>query len=67
MDIINTMLGVFSSVSTWFVDALGDVTTLFYADGNLTFIGSLAIAGLALSMVTWIIATVRSYLQLKAN
>lgn len=67
MDIITTMLGVFDSVSEWFVGALGDVTKLFYAEGNLTFIGALTIASLALSMATWIIATVRSYLSLKAN
>lgn len=67
MDIITTILGVFTSVSEWFVDALTSVTTLFYVDGNLTFIGALTIASLALSMATWIIATVRSYLALKAN
>ena len=67
MDIITTMLGVFTSISEWFVNSLSGVTDLFYVDGNLTFIGALTIASLGLSMATWIIATVRSYLALKAN
>ena len=45
-NVLDKILAVFDSVSDWLVTAMGNIEPLFYADGNLTFLGVLAIAGL---------------------
>lgn len=64
MTIIESITGVFDSMSEWLTGALADVTSLFYApDTGLTLVGTLAIMGLSIAVVTMLIAVIRSFLR----
>ena len=71
MGVLTSILDVFSGISTWFVSALQNVVTLFYAvpqggtEPELTFIGACAIAGLGISVVMLVLNIVRNYLRFK--
>lgn len=61
--VLDKILAVFDSVSDWLVTAMGNIEPLFYADGNLTFLGVLAIAGLAISVCFLLIGIVQKFLH----
>lgn len=71
MDIIESILGVFSGITTWFTDSLQSVVSLFYAvpaggtDAELTFLGATAVAGLGISVVLLVINLVKSFIRFK--
>lgn len=65
MDIITSILGVFSGISTWFTDSLESVVSLFYTEGGLTFLGATAVAGLGISVVLLVINLVKSFIRFK--
>lgn len=67
MSIIETVLGVFTSVATWLMGALEDVIALFWnTTSGLTFFGMLALIPLGISIVMMLFAIVRSYLNFRA-
>lgn len=52
MAILTAITDVFTAISTWIVEAIGGVMPMFYvAETGLTFLGVLAVAGLAFSVV----------------
>lgn len=61
--VLDKILAVFDSVSDWLVTAMGNIEPLFYTDGNLTFLGVLAIAGLAISVCFLLIGIVQKFLH----
>lgn len=69
MDVLNVILEVFTSVSEWFSTAFTNVIPIFYtagtdgASGSLTFIGVLAVAGLAISVVFLLIGIIQRFLH----
>lgn len=64
MTVIESITGVFDSMSEWLTGALSSVTELFYVpDTGLTLIGTLAIMGLSIAVVTMLIAVIRSFLR----
>lgn len=66
--IITAITGVWQEMTDYLVSAIGSVSQLFYvADTGLTFVGALAVLGLGFSVATYLIATVRSYLQMRAG
>lgn len=48
---LTVVLAVFTAMAEWFATAIPTVISLFYAEGALTFLGVLAVAGLAVSVV----------------
>lgn len=65
MNIIEAMTGVFDSIGDWFVDAVSDVTSLFYvSETGLTLLGTLAVIGLSISIVMLLLNLVKSFLRL---
>lgn len=49
--VLTSIFEVFSSVSSWIVEAVVGVIPMFYsAETGLTFVGVLAVAGLAMSV-----------------
>lgn len=56
---------VFSEVITWIVSALDSVLAVFYADGALTFLGMLAVAGLAISVFFLIMGVIQNFLHFR--
>lgn len=66
MNIIEAMTGVFDSIGDWFVNAVSDVTSLFYVpETGLTLLGTLAVIGLAISIVMLLLNIVKSFLRLR--
>ena len=67
MDLITTVLGVFTDVSEWLITNLETVIGLFWdATEGQTFFGILALVPLAISVVMMLFAIVRSYLNFRA-
>lgn len=67
MNLITTVLGVFTDVATWLITNLQSVIGLFWdATEGLTFFGMLALIPLAISVVMMLFAIVRSYIKFRA-
>lgn len=71
MGILDAILDVFTSVGTWLSTAVTNLQPMFYtpgqgeAAGSLTFLGVLAVAGLAFSVVFLIIGLIQNFLHFR--
>jgi hypothetical protein len=72
MAALKDILGVFSEVGDWIAGAVNDLIPMFYnanpAEGEtagLTFLGVLAVAGLAISVVFLIIGVIQNFLHFR--
>lgn len=63
--VLDAILSVFTSVGTWIAGAVDQVTPMFYDNGALTFLGVLAVAGLAISVVFLIIGVIQNFLHFR--
>lgn len=63
MGIVSAVTGVFSEIGSWITSTINDLTVLFYADGSLTFLGVLAVCGLAFSVVFLLIGIIQRFLH----
>lgn len=50
-NVLSSILEVFESVGTWIASAVQTMIPMFYGTDGLTFLGVLAVAGLAFSVV----------------
>lgn len=65
--VLTSIFEVFSSVADWIVEAVVGVIPMFYsADTGLTFIGVLAVAGLAISVAFLLIGIIQRFLKFQA-
>lgn len=66
MTIISSILEVFSSVGTWIAEAVTDLMPMFYTSTDgLTFLGALAVSGLAFSVVFLILGIIQNFLHFR--
>lgn len=66
MTILDKILDVFSGVGTWISEAVNNLLPMFYvADTGLTFLGVLAVAGLAFSVVFLILGLIQNFLHFR--
>lgn len=72
MAVLNAVLGVFTEIGTWIAGAVKQLIPMFYvsnpAEGEtagLTFLGVLAVAGLAISVVFLIIGVIQNFLHFR--
>lgn len=69
MGVLEAILAVFSSVGDWIASAVTDLIPMFYTTttdgGELTFLGVLAIASLAISVVFLIIGVIQNFLHFR--
>lgn len=64
--IISAITGVFDAISTWLQSAIASIIPIFYeAETGLTFIGVLAVMGLAISVVFLLIGIIQKFLHLR--
>jgi VIT1/CCC1 family predicted Fe2+/Mn2+ transporter len=63
--VLTAILEVFTSVGTWIAGAVEQITPMFYDEGALTFLGVLAVAGLAISVVFLIIGVIQNFLHFR--
>ena len=61
--VVNSVLEVFSAIGDWFVDIIPTLTTIFYsAEGGLTFLGVLAVCGLAVGIILLVMGIIQGFL-----
>ena len=66
MNILEAILGVFSSVGEWITSAVSDVMPMFYnAETGLTLLGVLGVASLAFSVVFLVIGIIQNFLHFR--
>ena len=66
-NVLTSILEVFSSVGTWLTQAVQAMIPMFYvAETGLTFIGVLAVAGLAISVAFLLINVISNFLSFRA-
>lgn len=63
---LESILAVFAAVGDWIATAVADLVPMFYvAETGLTFLGVLAVAGLAFSVVFLIIGIIQNFLHFR--
>lgn len=67
--VLTSILTVFSSVGEWISSAVTDLIPMFYVatgeSSGLTFLGVLAVAGLAFSVVFLVIGLIQNFLHFR--
>lgn len=61
--VLEAVFNVFFEVGDWIVRAVNNFIPMFYVDGALTFLGVLAVAGLAISVVFLLIGIIQRFLH----
>lgn len=61
--VLDAILAVFMSIAEWIGEAVQAVVPMFWAEGSLTFLGVLAVAGLAFSVVFLLIGIIQRFLH----
>lgn len=65
-DVLTEVLAVFTAVGNWLSTAITPLISMFYvADTGLTFLGVLAVAGLAFSVVFLLIGLIQRFLHFR--
>lgn len=62
---IGAITEVWSSILTWITSSMSSVQTVFYDEGALTFLGVLAVIGVAVGICLLIFNKVRDFLSLR--
>ena len=62
---INAITSVWSDVMEWIVSSLASVQTVFYADGALTFLGTLSVISVAIGIAFLLIGVIQNFLRLR--
>lgn len=66
MDIITKITDVFSAIGSWIAEAVNDLLPMFYSNENgLTFLGTLAVCGLAFSVIFLMIGLIQNFLHFR--
>lgn len=64
--VLDSILSVFDSIGTWISDSVTSLMPMFYdASSGLTFLGVLAVAGLAFSVIFLIIGLISNFLHFR--
>lgn len=69
MAILEAILAVFTAIGTWIGEAVNDLMPMFYTageSGGLTFLGVLAVAGLAFSVIFLIVGLIQNFLHFRS-
>lgn len=65
-NVLSRILEVFTAVGEWITSAVESLTPMFYtSEAGLTFMGVLAVAGLAFSVVFLILGIIQNFLHFK--
>lgn len=62
---LGSITETWTQVMTWITTSLGSVQTVFYANDELTFLGTLAIIGVSIGIGFLIIGVVQNFLHLR--
>lgn len=65
-NVLSDVLEVFGQIASWIPDAVQDLIPMFWAaEGGLTFLGVLACAGLAFSVIFLVIGLIQNFLHFR--
>ena len=63
--VLDKVLEVFTSIGNWIAGAVEDLVPMFYNGGELTFMGVLAVAGLAFSVIFLVLNVIQNFLHFR--
>lgn len=64
--VLDSIIGVFEGMASWLGEAVTAMTPMFYAsETGLTFLGVLAVAGLAISVAFLILGVISNFLHFR--
>lgn len=63
--VITAITTVFTAVWNWITGAITTMIPVFYAEGSLTFLGTLSIIGLAISIFFLIFGLIQNFLHFR--
>lgn len=63
--VITALTAVFDAVMSWLATAIESVIPIFYGTEGLTFLGVLALVGLAISVFFLIVGLIQNFLHLR--
>lgn len=64
--VLDAVLNVFDAIGGWIPDAVTNLIPMFYAaDTGLTFLGVLAVAGLAFSVIFLVMGIIQNFLHFR--
>lgn len=65
-DMVNDVFPIFTGIGAWIVSSVSGIIPMFYTDAEgLTFVGTLAVAALAIAVVLLLISLVRRFFQFR--
>lgn len=62
---IGSITQIWTSLMEWITTNLTSVQTIFYADGALTFLGTLSVVGVGIGVVLLLVGIVQNFLHLR--
>lgn len=62
---LEAIVNVWGSMMTAISDMIASAQSLFYAESGLTFLGTLSVIGVAISVVFLVIGLIQSFLHLR--
>lgn len=66
MSIVSSITGVFKAIADWIVEMLPSITAVFYnAETGLTFLGTLSVIGLGISVFFLLMGLIQNFLHLR--
>lgn len=70
MGIVEAIFAVFTAIGNWFVESLSSMTSLFWTvgdsgSGSLTFLGTLAVCGLGVAVITLLISIITRFIRFR--
>ena len=63
--VLSAILAVFTAIGEWIGTAVNNLTPMFYAESGLTFLGTLAVAGLGFSVIFLMIGVIQNFLHFR--
>lgn len=64
-NIMTSIVAIWTEMVTWLTTTIGSIGAVFYADGNLTLIGTLAVVALALGVAFKLFHVVKNFVTLR--
>lgn len=62
---IEAITGVWTDIMEWIVSSITSVQTVFYGEGGLTFMGTLAVISVAIGLAFLVIGVIQNFLKLR--
>lgn len=57
---------IWTAIITWIVSAIQSLTAVFYAEGEFTFLGTLALIGLGIGVIFLVIGVIQNFLRMRS-